>query len=104
MVGYAANKVLERHLMILRDIGGIATFFLNIYIGEMSVGECMVQGVGFEQGVELVQALYKERSLVGEQIYINIPSVCVVIDLPGRDTLNLRHLNHMNLRHQYVIS
>ena len=98
MVGYAANKVLERHLMILRDIGGIATFFLNIYIGEMSVGECI------EQGVELVQALYKERSLVGEQIYINIPSVCVVIDLPGRDTLNLRHLNHMNLRHQYVIS
>ena len=37
VVGYAANIDLERHLMILRDIGEIATFLRNVYIGEMSV-------------------------------------------------------------------
>lgn len=71
VVGYAANIYLERHLILLRDIDEIATFLRNVYIGEMSVDtntECMVQGVEFEQGLELVQGTFMQGAnfIVGE--------------------------------------
>jgi hypothetical protein len=71
VVGYAANIDLGRHLIILRDIDETATFLRNVYIGEMSVHtdtECMVQGVEFEQGLELVQGTFIQGAnfIVGE--------------------------------------